>query len=56
MAAVTAIAAGAAVVSAGVGMYQSAEASAMADANMKTQEGRARQARIDQQAQQKKNG
>ena len=54
MAAVTAIAAGAALVSTGVGMYQSSQANAMAEQNMRTQEGRARQARIDQQAQQKK--
>ena len=54
MAAVTAIAAGAAVVSAGVGMYQSSKANAMAEENMKTQAGQAAQARIDQQVQQKK--
>lgn len=55
MAAVTAIVAGAgALVSTGVGIYQSSKANSMAEANMETQQGQVALARIDQKTQQAK--
>jgi hypothetical protein len=54
MAAVTAVVAGAAVVSAGVGMYQSNQANQMAEANMKTQAGIAAENLRFQKEQQRK--
>lgn len=54
MAAVTAVVAGAAVVSAGVGMYQSNQANAMAEANMQTQAGIAAENLRFQKEQQRK--
>ena len=54
MAAVTAVVAGAAVVSAGVGMYQANEANQMAEANMQTQAGIAAQNLRFQKEQEKK--